>query len=53
MNNTSSNSYIFSVDEGVARGNDALTLLDNNDTRNSFINELLEVSTYVSLQLLV
>ena len=35
----------FSADEGVARGKDALTLLDNTDTRNSFINELLEVRT--------
>ncbi len=30
-------------DEGVARGEDALTILDNTNTRNTFINELLEV----------
>ena len=34
---------LFVADEGVARGADALTLLDNTDTRNIFTNELLEV----------
>lgn len=27
----------------VARGNEALTLLDNYDTRNEFMNDILEV----------
>ncbi len=29
--------------EGVARGRDARTLLDDTDTRNEFVNELYEV----------
>ena len=32
------------TDEGVARGTDALTVLDNTETRNMLINEFLEVS---------
>ena len=32
------------LEEGVARGDDALTLLDHVPTRNDVINELVEVS---------
>ena len=31
-------------EDDVARGPDAATLLDNTDTRNRIINELMEVS---------
>ena len=31
------------TDDDVARGSDARTLLDNVQTRNSFVDELLEV----------
>ncbi|XP_069763185.1 CDK5 regulatory subunit-associated protein 3 isoform X2 [Narcine bancroftii] len=30
-------------DDEVARGNDALTILENTETRNQFINELMEI----------
>lgn len=30
-------------DSGVAKGNNALSVLDNPDTRQEFINQLLEV----------
>ena len=33
-------------EEGVARGTDALTVLDNAEIRNSFLNELMEVGTH-------
>lgn len=35
-------------DDGVARGKDALTVLDNPSTRFQFIDELSEVSTFLS-----
>lgn len=34
------------VGGGVARGKDALTLLDNPGTRNQFIDQLVEVSCF-------
>lgn len=34
----------------VARGTDALTILDNSATRNIFVNELLEVSDICTWQ---
>lgn len=33
--------------EGVARGEDALTLLENSQSRNQFIDELMEVKRKV------
>ncbi len=40
------NNVLFPVlsEAGVARGDDALTILDNIETRNTFLDELLEVS---------
>ena len=37
------------LEEGVARGDDALTLLDHVPTRNDVINELVEVSCRVAV----
>lgn len=36
-------SLFLAAPEGVARGSDALTLLEYPDTRNQFIDELMEV----------
>ncbi|XP_006023330.1 CDK5 regulatory subunit-associated protein 3 isoform X2 [Alligator sinensis] len=36
------------VSEGVARGPDALTLLENPETRSQFIDELMELETFLS-----
>lgn len=37
-------SYFFSEsEEGVAKGMDAMSVLDNAETRNQILNELLEV----------
>ncbi|XP_067397233.1 CDK5 regulatory subunit-associated protein 3 isoform X2 [Emydura macquarii macquarii] len=36
------------VPDGVARGPDALTLLANPETRNQFIDELMELETFLS-----
>lgn len=33
-----------SGDDGIAQGNDALTMLDYPPTRNSYIDEILEVT---------
>uniref|UniRef100_UPI00398F476B CDK5 regulatory subunit-associated protein 3 n=1 Tax=Pristiophorus japonicus TaxID=55135 RepID=UPI00398F476B len=37
--------------EGVAKGNDALTVLENVETRNQFINELMELQVFLSQRL--
>ena len=37
---------------GVAKGKEALTLLDNPVSRNKFIDELMEVSTVYKLEIL-
>lgn len=34
------------IDGSIARGNEALTLLDNYQTRNEFMNDILEVSYF-------
>ncbi|XP_019338133.1 CDK5 regulatory subunit-associated protein 3 isoform X1 [Alligator mississippiensis] len=36
------------VSEGVARGPDALTVLENPETRSQFIDELMELETFLS-----
>lgn len=36
-------SLLLAAPEGVARGSDALTLLEYPETRNQFIDELMEV----------
>jgi len=36
---------IFAGPDGVARGEDALSLLENTQTRGQFLNELMEVDT--------
>ncbi|XP_043530684.1 CDK5 regulatory subunit-associated protein 3 [Chiloscyllium plagiosum] len=38
-------------DGGVAKGNDALTILENPETRNQFINELMELQEFLSQRL--
>ncbi|KAI1230372.1 hypothetical protein IHE44_0010353 [Lamprotornis superbus] len=38
--------------EGVARGSDALTLLENAETRNQFIDELMELELFLAQRLL-
>ncbi|NXY12545.1 CK5P3 protein, partial [Pteruthius melanotis] len=38
--------------EGVARGSDALTLLENAETRNQFIDELMELELFLEQRLL-
>ncbi|XP_062364268.1 CDK5 regulatory subunit-associated protein 3 [Cinclus cinclus] len=38
--------------EGVARGSDALTLLENTETRNQFIDELMELELFLAQRLL-
>lgn len=45
---TTSKSAAEANDDGVARGKDALTVLDNPSTRFQFIDELSEVSTFLS-----
>ncbi|XP_051894560.1 CDK5 regulatory subunit-associated protein 3 [Pristis pectinata] len=37
--------------DGVARGNDALTILENTETRNQFINELMELQVFLTQRL--
>ncbi len=37
------NNFTFAGPDGVARGEDALSLLENSQTRGQFINELKEV----------
>lgn len=37
--------FIASEQEGLASGADALNVLENTDTRNLFIDELLEVGS--------
>ncbi|XP_046568066.1 CDK5 regulatory subunit-associated protein 3-like [Haliotis rubra] len=37
--------------DGVARGKDALSVLDNPDTRNEFINDLLELEAFLTQRL--
>lgn len=39
------------VDEGVARGVEALTLLDNSVTRDQIIDELMELEAFVKMRL--
>lgn len=39
------------LDGGVARGNDALTVLDNPKTREMIINELLELEAFLKMRL--
>jgi len=34
-------------DDGVARGSDALTILDNSETRGDIVNDLLELSSFL------
>ena len=43
-----------SGDDGIAQGNDALTILDYPKTRNNYIDEILEVSSisYINCGLL-
>ncbi|XP_069809351.1 CDK5 regulatory subunit-associated protein 3 isoform X2 [Dendropsophus ebraccatus] len=36
------------VPPGVARGSDALTVLENTDTRNQFVDELMELELFLS-----
>lgn len=38
------------MDGSIARGNEALTLLDNYQTRNEFMNDILEVGYYENVQ---
>ncbi|NWS30043.1 CK5P3 protein, partial [Polioptila caerulea] len=38
--------------EGVARGSDALTVLENAETRNQFIDELMELELFLAQRLL-
>ncbi|XP_068852698.1 CDK5 regulatory subunit-associated protein 3 isoform X4 [Aphelocoma coerulescens] len=38
--------------EGVARGSDALTLLENPETRNQFIDELMELELFLAQRLM-
>ncbi|XP_050433302.1 CDK5 regulatory subunit-associated protein 3 [Adelges cooleyi] len=40
------------VDGSVAKGNEALTLLDNYQTRNEFINDILELESFLNMRLL-
>lgn len=37
-----------SNDDGIAQGNDALTMLDYPQSRNAYIDEILEVCTIVN-----
>ncbi|XP_071942675.1 CDK5 regulatory subunit-associated protein 3-like [Antedon mediterranea] len=39
------------ADDGVARGTDALTLLDNLETRNAFVNDMLELEFFLRQRL--
>lgn len=39
-------------DSGIANGNNALTVLDNPDTRQEFINQLLELESFLKVRLL-
>lgn len=39
------------LEGGVAKGNDALKLLDNPTTRTNFINDLLEVESFLKMRL--
>ncbi|XP_062893121.1 CDK5 regulatory subunit-associated protein 3 isoform X2 [Mobula hypostoma] len=38
-------------DDGVARGNDALSILENTGTRNQFVNELMELQVFLTQRL--
>ncbi|XP_067825474.1 CDK5 regulatory subunit-associated protein 3 isoform X2 [Heptranchias perlo] len=38
--------------DGVAKGNDALTILENTETRNQFINELMELQVFLTQRLI-
>ncbi|XP_072105235.1 CDK5 regulatory subunit-associated protein 3 isoform X2 [Mobula birostris] len=38
-------------DDGVARGNDALSILENTETRNQFVNELMELQVFLTQRL--
>ncbi|XP_050538787.1 CDK5 regulatory subunit-associated protein 3 isoform X2 [Daktulosphaira vitifoliae] len=40
------------IDGNVARGNEALTILDNYKTRNEFMNDILELGSFLSMRLL-
>ncbi|KAL4120307.1 hypothetical protein QTP88_013024 [Uroleucon formosanum] len=40
------------TDGNIARGNEALTLLDNFQTRNEFMNDILELESFLSMRLL-
>lgn len=39
--------FLIDNDKGMARGNDALTVLDFPETRNAFSNEIFEVKQFV------
>lgn len=42
---TDSNASVVNTDGGgIAKGNDALTILDNTETRNQFLDEMMEVN---------
>ncbi|NXT11065.1 CK5P3 protein, partial [Prunella fulvescens] len=45
-------SHPATAPEGVARGSDALTLLENPETRNQFIDELMELELFLAQRLL-
>ncbi|NXV58546.1 CK5P3 protein, partial [Molothrus ater] len=45
-------SHPAAAPEGVARGSDALTLLENPETRNQFIDELMELELFLAQRLL-
>ncbi|XP_072927917.1 CDK5 regulatory subunit-associated protein 3 [Hemitrygon akajei] len=38
-------------DDGVARGNEALSILENTETRNQFVNELMELQVFLTQRL--
>jgi len=40
------------LDGSIARGNEALSILDNYQTRNEFINDILELESFLSMRLL-
>ncbi|XP_025208456.1 CDK5 regulatory subunit-associated protein 3 [Melanaphis sacchari] len=40
------------TDGSIARGNEALTLLDNFKTKNEFMNDILELESFLSMRLL-
>ncbi|XP_071100814.1 CDK5 regulatory subunit-associated protein 3-like [Haliotis cracherodii] len=42
---------VATTGDGVARGKDALSVLDNPDTRNEFINDLLELEAFLTQRL--